>query len=48
MAVKFINSFIIYRYNLDYPLLAIFPEYSKSGVLETHKSMVKKSQTPKL
>ena len=34
--------------NLDDTLLAIFPEYSKSDVLDTHKSMVKKSQTPML
>ena len=30
------------NFNLDDTLLVIFPEYSKSDVLDTHKSMVKK------
>ena len=35
------------NFNLDDALLAIFPEYSKNDVIDTHKSMVK-NQTPKL
>ena len=34
--------------NLDNTLSATFPEYSKSDVLDTHKSMVEKIQTSKL
>ena len=36
------------NFNLVDTLLAIIPEYTKSDVLDTHKSMVKKSQTLKL
>ena len=36
------------NFNLDDTLLAIFPEYSISDVLDTHKSMVKKKSDTKL